>query len=90
MLTARRRGSDSAPMDDFGLIGPRKHESKVRESTKPRVIGPRKHELFLPLVRESTSFLCFRMFLATGINHLRCHRPMGRALNTEKGWAVST
>jgi hypothetical protein len=90
VLTGRRRTVDSASRAGFERIGPRKHEPKVRKSTKVQGIGPRKHELFPALVRESTSFWCFRTSLATGINHLRNQRPVGRALNAQKGWAVST
>ena len=90
MLNIQRRTVDSALSGQFEVIGPRKHEPKVRESTKPRGVGPRKHEIFLPLVRESTSQGRFRASPAAGINHLRNFRPTGRALNAEEGWAVST
>lgn len=90
MLNTQRRSVDSALSEQFGVIGPRKHEPKVRESTKRKPFGPRKHEFFLPLVRESTSQGRFRAPPAAGINHLRNFRPSGRALNAKEGWAVST
>jgi len=71
MLRSHHRTVDSVLCGQFGRVGPRKHEAKVRKSTKRNPFGPRKHEIFLPLVLESTSLGCFRTTPAAGINHLR-------------------